>query len=32
VEALGQDGRVLLCGSLYLIGVYYALYPEHLEQ
>lgn len=23
-------GDVLICGSLYLVGAYYALYPEHL--
>jgi len=29
--ALPQGGTVLLCGSLYLVGAYYALHPEHLE-
>ena len=30
-SALACGGRVLLCGSLYLVGEYYALHPEHLE-
>lgn len=30
-EALGCDQTVLVCGSLYLAGAYYAAYPEHLE-
>lgn len=30
-EALDADGPVLVCGSLYLVGEYYALHPEHLE-
>ena len=30
-EALATDGTILLCGSLYLAGAYYELYPEHLE-
>ena len=30
-SALEDGGRVLLCGSLYLAGEYYALHPEHLE-
>ena len=29
--ALAVGGRILLCGSLYLVGEYYALHPEHLE-
>lgn len=24
-------GSILLCGSLYLVGAYYSLYPEHLS-
>ena len=30
-DALAKDGTILLCGSLYLAGAYYELYPEHLE-
>jgi dihydrofolate synthase/folylpolyglutamate synthase len=30
-EALAANGTILLCGSLYLAGAYYELYPEHLE-
>ena len=30
-EALATGGTILLCGSLYLAGAYYELYPEHLE-
>lgn len=30
-SALEGGGRVLVCGSLYLAGEYYALHPEHLE-
>ena len=30
-DALATDGTILLCGSLYLAGAYYELYPEHLE-
>jgi dihydrofolate synthase/folylpolyglutamate synthase len=30
-SALAGGGRVLVCGSLYLAGEYYALHPEHLE-
>lgn len=30
-SALAGEGRILLCGSLYLVGEYYALHPEHLE-
>jgi len=29
-EALRQEGSVLLCGSLYLVGAYYELFPEQL--
>ena len=29
--ALRGDGTTLLCGSLYLVGAYYELHPEHLE-
>ena len=28
--ALAGEGTVLLCGSLYLVGAYYELYPEQL--
>ena len=28
--ALAGEGSVLLCGSLYLVGAYYELYPEQL--
>jgi dihydrofolate synthase/folylpolyglutamate synthase len=28
--ALLKDGTVLLCGSLYLVGAYYKLFPEQL--
>lgn len=28
--ALGEGGTVLLCGSLYLVGAYYELFPEQL--
>ena len=28
--ALQEDGTVLLCGSLYLVGAYYELFPEQL--
>ncbi|MBU1001892.1 MAG: bifunctional folylpolyglutamate synthase/dihydrofolate synthase [Proteobacteria bacterium] len=27
---VAQDGPVLICGSLYLLGEYYVLHPEHL--
>jgi dihydrofolate synthase/folylpolyglutamate synthase len=30
-SALETDGPVLVCGSLYLVGAYYELHPEHLE-
>lgn len=30
-SALDGSGRILVCGSLYLVGIYYELYPEHLE-
>lgn len=30
-EALQTDGTALVCGSLYLVGAYYALHPEHLS-
>ena len=30
-DGLAADGTILLCGSLYLAGAYYELYPEHLE-
>jgi dihydrofolate synthase/folylpolyglutamate synthase len=29
-EALAPEGTVLVCGSLYLAGAYYALHPEQL--
>ena len=29
--ALAGEGTVLLCGSLYLVGAYYELYPEQLS-
>jgi dihydrofolate synthase/folylpolyglutamate synthase len=29
--ALAGDGSMLLCGSLYLVGAYYELYPEQLS-
>jgi dihydrofolate synthase/folylpolyglutamate synthase len=29
--ALEGGGRILVCGSLYLVGAYYELHPEHLE-
>jgi dihydrofolate synthase/folylpolyglutamate synthase len=30
-SALAGSDRILVCGSLYLVGVYYELNPEHLE-
>lgn len=30
-QALARPGLILLCGSLYLVGAYYALYPDDLE-
>lgn len=30
-QALARPGSTLLCGSLFLVGEYYSLHPEHLE-
>ena len=29
--ALQGEVKTLVCGSLYLVGAYYELHPEHLE-
>lgn len=31
-SALDGPGSILLCGSLYLVGEYYALHPEHFDK